>query len=197
MHHYSVNEIFYSLQGEGANTGKPAIFIRFSGCNLCCSFCDTDFQNGIDMSGEEILRQMSKYPSHFVVLTGGEPSLQIDDELVTMLHTAGYTIAIETNGTHTLPNGIDWVTLSPKEGSTIVLTRADELKIVYTGQDVEHYATVIEAPLHYLQPVCRQADPVPGQDNHTTDNRKNVIDYCLQHPHWRLSLQTHKILHIQ
>ena len=191
MKSYRVNEIFYSLQGEGANTGRPAVFIRFSGCNLHCPFCDTDFQNGTDMSGEEIMRQIAAYPARFIVLTGGEPALQVDDDLVSLLHQAGYTIAIETNGTQPLPDGIDWVTVSPKEGSTVALTHADELKIVYIGQEVEHYAQIIDAPQHFLQPCSQERDGV------LTDNREEVIAYCLRHPHWRLSLQTHKILHIQ
>ena len=191
MSRYRVNEIFYSLQGEGANTGRPAVFVRFSGCNLRCPFCDTDFRNGIDMSGDAILRQLAEYPARFVVLTGGEPALQVDDDLVQRLHLAGYTVAIETNGTLPLPDGIDWVTVSPKEGGAVMLTHADELKIVYVGQDVERYAQTIQAPLHYLQP-CSQL-----QEGNLTDNRETVIDYCLRHPHWRLSLQTHKILHIQ
>lgn len=191
MKSYRVNEIFYSLQGEGANTGRPATFVRFSGCNLRCPFCDTDFRSGTDMSGEEILQHLESYPTRFVVLTGGEPSLQVDDGLLHLLHQAGYTIAIETNGTHLLPDGIDWITVSPKEGGTVVLTRANELKVVYVGQEVEHYAATIDAPLHFLQPCSRQQDGV------VTDNREAVIDYCLQHPHWRLSLQTHKILNIQ
>jgi len=125
------------------------------------------------------------------VLTGGEPSLQVDDNLIRLLRQAGYTIAIETNGTHPLPDGIDWVTVSPKEGGAVAITHADELKVVFLGQEVEGYAAAIEAPLHYLQPCARVVDGV------VTDNREAVIDYCLRHPHWRLSLQTHKILNIE
>lgn len=191
MSRYRVNEIFYSLQGEGANTGCPAVFVRFSGCNLCCPFCDTDFHSGADMSGEAILRQLADYPARFVVLTGGEPALQVDEALIQLLRQAGYTVAVETNGTLPLPDGIDWVTVSPKEGSTVVLTHANELKIVYIGQDVERYAQAIQAPLHYLQPCSQEREGV------ITDNCEAVIDYCLRHPHWRLSLQTHKILHIR
>ena len=95
MSRYSVNEIFYSLQGEGANTGRPAVFVRFSGCNLCCPFCDTDFHSGADMSGEAILRQLADYPARFVVLTGGEPALQVDEALIQLLRQAGYTVAEE------------------------------------------------------------------------------------------------------
>ena len=191
MRHYRINEIFYSLQGEGAQTGRPAAFVRFSGCNLHCPFCDTDFSQGDDMSGDDILRQLADYPTRYVVLTGGEPALQVDDALIHLLHREGYTVAIETNGTCRLPHGIDWVTVSPKEGSIVELTRADELKVVYTGQDVEHYAQTIEAPMHFLQPCAREIDGT------VVDNREAVVDYCLRHPHWRLSLQTHKILHIQ
>lgn len=188
---YRVNEIFYSLQGEGAQTGRPAAFLRFSGCNLRCPFCDTDFRQGTDMSGDDILRQLADYPTRYAVLTGGEPSLQVDDALVTLLHRAGYTLAIETNGTHPLPDGIDWVTVSPKEGGDVVLTHADELKVVYLGQEVERYAAAIDAPLHFLQPCAREVDGT------VTDNREAVIEYCLRHPHWRLSLQTHKMVGIR
>ncbi len=191
MKSYRVNEIFYSLQGEGAHTGRPAAFVRFSGCNLRCPFCDTDFHSFTTMSGDEILRQLLDYPTRYVVLTGGEPALQVDDDLVNLLHQAGYTIAIETNGTHPLPDGIDWVTVSPKEESTVVLTHADELKVVYIGQKVEHYTQTIDAPQHFLQPCSQERDGV------LTDNREEVVDYCLQHPHWRLSLQMHKILNIR
>lgn len=190
MKRYRINEIFYSLQGEGAQSGRPAIFVRFSGCNLRCPFCDTDFGQYHEMGIEAILEQLRFYPARYIVLTGGEPALQVDDDLVTALHREGYTIAIETNGTRALPDNIDWVTLSPKEEGEVVLNHADELKVVYFGQEVEHYAAAIEAPLHYLQPCAKQTDGIH------TDNREAVVDYCLRHPHWRLSLQIHKILDI-
>ncbi len=188
---YRINEIFYSLQGEGAHTGRPAVFVRFSGCNLRCPWCDTDFAAYREMKAEEIIAAVAVYPARFVVLTGGEPSLQVDEALVRALHDAGWTIAIETNGTHSLPSGIDWVTVSPKEGSRLVLTRADEVKVVYTGQDVERYLLAIQAPSYRLQP-CSVI-----QEGVRTDNCEEVVRYCLEHPHWTLSLQTHKILHIQ
>ena len=181
---YRINEIFYSLQGEGANTGMPAVFVRFSGCNLRCPFCDTDFASYREMELAEILDSIEEFPSDFIVLTGGEPSLQIDSELIEALHEHDKVIAIETNGTHPLPTDIDWVTCSPKEGSRIVLREADEVKVVYTGQDVEQYADMIEAESYYLQP-C------------SCENTDEVIAYCLAHPHWSLSLQTHKLIHIQ
>ncbi|KWW29561.1 MAG: hypothetical protein AUK63_1472 [bacterium P3] len=191
MRRYRINEIFYSLQGEGAHTGRPAAFVRFSGCNLHCPFCDTDFRLRATLTADEILRQLQPHPARFVVLTGGEPALQADGALVDALHRAGYTIAIETNGTRPLPDGIDWVTLSPKEEGEVVLTRADELKVVYVGQDVERYADAIHAPVYYLQPCAREENGL------AVDNREAVVDYCLHHPRWRLSLQTHKILHIR
>ncbi|MBP5641807.1 MAG: radical SAM protein, partial [Paludibacteraceae bacterium] len=129
---YKVNEIFYSLQGEGLHTGEPAIFIRFSGCNLACPWCDTDHKAFTEMTAEQITSKCNHYPAQLVVLTGGEPALQADDALIAALHDAGYYIAIETNGTHSLPDDIDWVTCSPKEGSHVVLSEADEVKIVYT-----------------------------------------------------------------
>lgn len=192
MKNYKVNEIFYSLQGEGANTGTPAIFIRFSGCNLCCPFCDTDFAAFTEMTADEIAAAAAAYPAELVVLTGGEPSLQVDDTLVHLLHEKGKYIAIETNGTHSLPDGIDWITLSPKENSRLALTSAHEVKVVYTGQDVEQYFTLFpDALWHYLQPCSITRDGI------TTDNRDEVIRYCLAHPHWALSLQTHKLINIR
>ena len=122
-----VNDIFYSLQGEGRNTGRAAIFIRFAGCNLKCPFCDTDFAQYEEMSDEDILNRIKSYPSHFVVLTGGEPSLQVDRQLVDLLHKHGYELAMETNGTHPIVDGIDWITCSPK-GNTVI-KRCNELKL--------------------------------------------------------------------
>lgn len=184
---YRINEIFLSLQGEGFHTGKAAVFVRFSGCNLRCAFCDTDFSSYRELSAEDIaaeVEQLSPSPETLLVLTGGEPSLQVDDYLLATLRQSGKTICIETNGTHTLPDGIDWITCSPKEDSRIVLTHADELKIVYTGQNIECQARQISARHLYLQP-CSCA------------NTKEVIDYILQHPQWRLSLQTQKYLNIR
>ncbi len=177
-----INEIFYSLQGEGFHTGTPAVFVRFSGCNLKCSFCDTRHEEGILMSDEEILRAISAFPSNVVILTGGEPSLWIDQAFIDLLHRAGKYICIETNGTKPLPKGIDWVTCSPK-GTPLQLTHIDEVKVVYTGQDLTEY-TGLEATWHFLQPCfCR--------------NTKEVVEYILHHPQWRLSLQTHKLINIR
>ena len=177
-----INEIFYSLQGEGFHTGTPAVFVRFSGCNLKCSFCDTRHEEGILMSDEEILRAISAFPSNVVILTGGEPSLWIDQAFIDLLHRAGKYICIETNGTKPLPKGLDWVTCSPK-GTPLQLTHIDEVKVVYTGQDLTEY-TGLEATWHFLQPCsCR--------------NTKEVVEYILHHPQWRLSLQTHKLINIR
>ena len=188
---YRINEIFYSLQGEGANTGCPAVFVRFSGCNLRCPFCDTDFAAFTTMSVADLLRQVVAFPSRFIVLTGGEPSLQIDNELLSALKQEHFTIAIETNGTHLLPDGIDWVTVSPKENSQIVLTQADEVKVVYIGQDVERYHSQIKASRYYLQPCSTESNGI------RTDNVADVVAYCQSHPHWSLSLQTHKLIDIK
>ena len=178
-----INEIFYSLQGEGFHTGTPAVFIRFSGCNLKCSFCDTQHEEGVLMSDEEILDAVGEYPATTVILTGGEPSLWIDREFVDRLHRIGKYVCIETNGTRALPDNIDWVTCSPKENAPVVLERVDEIKVVYTGQDLSAYAE-IPARYHVLQPCSCQ-------------NTKEVVDYILRHPRWRLSLQTHKLIDIQ
>lgn len=134
-----INEIFHSLQGEGRNTGISATFVRFSGCNLKCPFCDTLHDEGSMMTDDEICAEVAKYPARLVVLTGGEPSLWVDAPLISRLHAMGKTIAIETNGTNPLPDGIDWITLSPKIGMSsggdkLRLEYADEIKVVYTGK---------------------------------------------------------------
>lgn len=187
---YRVHEIFYSLQGEGARTGRPAAFVRFSGCNLRCPFCDTDADSYEELAAADILSRLQSFPTSYVVLTGGEPALQVDSLLVAMLHEAGYTVAIETNGTVALPDAIDWVTLSPKEERMPVLDHADELKVVFIGQDVERYARAIRASHYYLQPCATVVD------GRHADNSAEVVAYCMEHPHWSLSLQTHKLLQI-
>lgn len=190
---YRVHEIFLSLQGEGYHTGMPTVFIRFSGCNLHCSFCDTDFSEYRLCSAEDISMQVSSLlqareplpaRSTLIVLTGGEPSLQVDDRLVECLHRLANTICIETNGTHPVPEGIDWVTCSPKEGSKLLLHEADEVKVVYTGQDVEQWRRQVKSKHYFLQPCSCQ-------------NTAETIDYVLHHPAWRLSLQTHKLVGIE
>ena len=195
---YKVNEIFHSLQGEGYNTGTASVFIRLSGCNLRCAFCDTRHDEGTMMSLPEIVEEVMRYPAApIIVLTGGEPSLWIDDDFVSGLKTmTGKRIAIETNGTHPLPHGLDWVTLSPKTGigdsgdAPVVVTRCDELKVVYLGQDLAQY-DCIEATHRYLQP-CWTEDET--QRRHNT---QATVQAVLEHPQWRLSLQTHRMLGIK
>ena len=193
-----VNEIFYSLQGEGYNTGTASVFVRLSGCNLRCHFCDTQHEQGIMMSLPQIIDEVNRWPeAPLLVLTGGEPSLWIDDTMIAALkqHT-GKRIAIETNGTHTLPAAIDWVTLSPKsaypggDAAPCILSHCDELKVVYTGQDLGQYAH-IEATHHFLQP-CFVDDPEQRQRN-----LEVCVKAVLEHPQWRLSLQTHRLLGIK
>lgn len=187
---YRINEIFYSLQGEGYHTGMPAVFVRFSGCNLRCPFCDTEFSDYREMDAKEIAEEIERLVPQgnalpLIVLTGGEPSLQADEALVARLHETGMAICMETNGTHTLPQGIDWVTCSPKAGSRVVLEETDELKIVLTDDcRPEQWAERIKARHLFLQPCsCR--------------NNEAVVEYILSHPQWRLSLQTHKYLNIR
>ena len=146
-----INEIFYSLQGEGFHTGTPAVFVRFSGCNLKCSFCDTQHEDGRMMSDDEIIAEVCKYPCRMVILTGGEPGLWIDGKLTAALHAAGKYVAIETNGTCILPEDIDWVTCSPKEGAILKVSRIDEVKVVYVGQDV-YENLKLPASHFFLQP---------------------------------------------
>ena len=194
---YPVNEIFYSLQGEGRWVGRPAVFVRFSGCNLRCPFCDTDHRDFQEMDGESIIAEVERYATDFVVLTGGEPSLYADAQLVEMLHDAGKTVAIETNGTHSLPENIGWITLSPKDGyvenADVVLKHADEIKMVFDTtqmEAVERYAG-FDARYFYLQP-CDTGD---AERNRAITAA--AVEYCLEHPQWSLSLQEQKIIGIK
>ncbi len=197
MKRYRINEIFYSLQGEGFFTGVPSIFIRFSGCNLQCPFCDTQHESGIAMTAEEIRREVDKYPASHIVLTGGEPSLFADSNLIDVLKRSSSKrfVAMETNGTHPIPNGIDWITLSPKfdycgDKARLSITRCDELKVVYVGQDLSVYDG-ISTKHRFLQP-CDY-----GDNDKNSSNLKKTIEACMTNPEWRLSLQTHKLLNIR
>ena len=194
---YKINEIFHSLQGEGYHSGTPAVFVRFSGCNLRCAFCDTQHQTGEIMSLQEVVDEVNKYPqAPLLVLTGGEPSLFIDEAFVAELKlNTGKTIAIETNGTRPLPDNLDWVTLSPKtafeggDAEPCVVRRCDELKVVYLGQELVQYDG-IEAKYRFLQP-CFVED-----DEQRKANMKACVEAVKAHPRWRLSLQIHRILNI-
>ena len=200
MRNFRVNDIFYSLQGEGHNTGRAAVFVRFSGCNLRCSFCDTDFSAFREMSADEIIREISLFPARFVVLTGGEPTLQVTDGFIDQLHQAGFEVAIETNGTRPVPLNIDWVTVSPKEkthpnppcegGSNH--RQPDEIKVIFDGKtDPEDFLPSPQGGIRgelYLQP-CDVGDPLKNKA--ITDA---CVEYIKQHPQWRLSLQTHKLV---
>jgi 7-carboxy-7-deazaguanine synthase len=206
---YKVKEIFYTLQGEGANTGRPAVFCRFAGCNLwsgheadretaTCNFCDTDFV-GTDGPGggafataeelaEAIRARWLAQDRPFVVCTGGEPLLQLDDRLLAAMHARRMQVAIETNGTRLPPAGIDWICVSPKADAPLVLSAGDELKLVYpqTGAEPESFEN-LDFRYFYLQ-------PMDGPERAL--NTQRALRYCLEHPRWRLSLQTHKILGI-
>ena len=199
-----VNEIFYSLQGEGHYTGTPAVFVRFAGCNLRCWFCDTDFEKGDEMSEDEIVEAVLQYPTRYVVITGGEPTLQITASLCDKLRAHGLYLMMETNGTRPLPEGcqIDWITCSPKlidveEGmrklATIRLRHIDELKVVFEDSPTQDMALYEQIPAteYRLQP-CDTQDPLCNQAI-----LNKTIKYILQHPKWKLSLQTHKILHVR
>lgn len=194
-----VNEIFYSLQGEGRYTGVPSVFVRLSGCNMKCWFCDTDHLPYTEMSEDDIVEKVTSYPTRHVVITGGEPTMQINSLLTSRLHDAGCFIQIETNGTLPLHDDvdIDWITCSPKTCvEKLAIQRIDELKLVYEagmGQDElnpEQFFAV-GAKEYRLQP-CD-----------VNDNDKNnlilkaTINYILEHPEWKLSLQTHKMIDIR
>jgi organic radical activating enzyme len=211
---YKVNEVFYTLQGEGAHSGIPAVFVRFSGCNLRCPWCDTDFADHTEMSAEEIvaaLLDLYDTPNErrkMCVLTGGEPSLQADKPLIDALHSAGFYICIETNGTRPLPDGIDWITCSPKmltKGtvtsgpSALALKKVNEVKVVFTGDyDPEIWRTKLEAEHWMLQPLRYNGELLmeSGIDEWADDRNDNLdetVRYILSHPFWRLSVQIHKI----
>lgn len=187
---YPVCEIFASLQGEGFHTGTPAIFLRFSGCNRRCSFCDTDFSHSVAMTASDIVETLLACgPARHLVVTGGEPSLSLDTPLVEALKQAGFFIQVETNGSLPLPPGIDWVTCSPKEGPWKI-GHIDELKVVFVESDgvrAEALRERFEATHRFLQP-C---------DTPAGSNTAATVAYIEAHPWWRLSLQTHKMLDIR
>ena len=207
-----VNETFISLQGEGHFTGTPAFFLRLSGCNLRCPFCDTKHQSFSEMSEEEIVAEASRHLPRHIVITGGEPALQLTQSLVDKLHQAGFFIQIETNGTLPLPKGIDWVTCSPKALKVLSNSQTlsnsplkgekpkiDELKALYKGEG-DNPERLLESlpfggdgggPRLYLQPL----DTGDAEQNRAI--LRSCIDYIMQHPRWRLSLQTHKLLGIK
>jgi 7-carboxy-7-deazaguanine synthase len=206
---YTVKEIFYTLQGEGANTGKAAVFCRFAGCNLwtgreadrasaVCDFCDTDFV-GVGADGGKFTTadaladavaarwpQESTTADRFVVCTGGEPLLQLDEAAIDALHQRGFSVAVESNGTQSAPAGLDWICVSPKARAPLILTSGDELKLVYPqpGLDPARFES-LEFRHFFLQPMDG-----PEADKNT----RAALAYCLEHPRWRLSLQSHKLL---
>ena len=195
-----INEIFYSVQGEGCRTGVPSVFVRFSGCNLKCGFCDTRHDDGVFMQDEEIIAKVQLYNAKQIVLTGGEPTLFIDSDFVQDLKDqTGLEVAVETNGTRPLPSNIDWVTVSPKiemsAGDTsIKADRADELKVVDIGQPLEPYfslSCVGENTEMLLQP-CYVEDK-----DEREKNTRRTIQRVLDDSRWRLSLQTHRMVGIR
>ena len=210
---YTVKEIFYTLQGEGANAGRPAVFCRFAGCNLwtgrdadrvhaVCTFCDTDFVGvGPDggkfaTAGDLAAAVRARWPWEssagaraLVVCTGGEPLLQLDDEAIRALRAAGFEVAVETNGTQPAPEGIVWICVSPKANAPVVLTRGNELKLVFPQEDAlpERFES-LDFEHFFLQPM----------DGPLVDeNTRLAVSYCLAHPRWRLSVQTHKVIGIR
>ena len=192
-----VNETFLSLQGEGRFTGVPAFFLRLSGCNLRCPFCDTRHQPFVEMTEEAIVEEARRSGVHHVVITGGEPALQLTDSLVEKLHAAGLFVQVETNGTRPLPKGIDWVTCSPKDGfvglvGTPILEQVDELKMLYAGEGTDlSVADRIQAREYRLQPLATD------DEERNKDIRDATIAYILKHPRWSLSLQMHKIIGVR
>ena len=208
---YSVKEIYYTIQGEGAQSGRLAVFLRFSGCNLwsglekdretaICKFCDTDFfgtggPGGGKFLTAELLAEAiaAQWPNQhdgrpYVVCTGGEPLLQLDEDLIDELHKRSFEVAVETNGTEKAPKGMDWICVSPKSKSELVLKQGNELKLVYPQDDAQpEQFDKLHFEYFFLQ-------PMDGPEKEY--NTKKTIEYCQSHPKWRLSLQTHKILGI-
>jgi 7-carboxy-7-deazaguanine synthase (Cx14CxxC type) len=210
---YKIKEIYFTLQGEGAQSGRPAVFCRFAGCNLwsgreedrstaICKFCDTDFwgidgENGGKYNAEELAERINSLWSpgnsdqiqKYVVMTGGEPALQLDEILINELHKRGFKVAIETNGTLELPEGLDWVCMSPKANTDLIIRSGNELKIIYpqTGIDPENF---IEWQFDHFF-----IQPMDGSDVEL--NTHKCIEYCLDNPKWSLSLQIHKYLNIR
>ncbi|MCI9606593.1 MAG: radical SAM protein [Muribaculaceae bacterium] len=184
-----VNEIFHSLQGEGYFAGVPAVFVRLSGCNLSCPFCDTDHSPFTEMTEEQIVSAASAYPTRHIVITGGEPALQLNTRLTDLLHQAGFFIQIETNGTVELPKGIDWITCSPKS-QAIALGRVNELKVLFDGTK-PIFRPDVEADVLSLQPLDT------GNADRNASITAAAVEYVKTNPSWRLSLQTHKLLNIR
>ena len=206
---YTVKEIFFTLQGEGVHAGRPAVFCRFSGCNLwsgreldrasaICRFCDTDFVGvgpdggRFETPGALARAVAARWPgggTPWVVCTGGEPLLQLDEAAIAALHDAGFKVAVETNGTVRPPEGLDWTCVSPKARAELVATRGDELKLVFPQAGAPPHAFESLAFTHF------SLQPMDGPN--LAENTKSALAYCLEHPRWRLSLQTHKLLGIR
>ena len=207
---YKVKEIYYTLQGEGAQTGRPAVFLRFTGCNLwtgrekdrakaICQFCDTDFygtdgENGGRYSANTLAKKVaSLWPAYqdnkYVVCTGGEPLLQLDEKLIDALHQQSFEIAIETNGTIIVPPGIDWICVSPKANTELMVNRGNELKLVVRQQGLD--------PSGFEHLMFEEFFLQPMDGPYLKEFTKWATEYCLQHPKWKLSLQTHKLLGIR
>lgn len=192
-----VNEIFYSIQGEGYYTGRAAVFIRFSGCNLKCPFCDTNHSEYLEMDEDDIVNHVKQYNCDFVVLTGGEPSLQVTETLIDKLHLNGMYVTMETNGTKEIPQNIDWVTVSPKypyvgNRGKVILKRCDELKVVFDGNLIFFDPTFgIEAFQYYMQP-CDTGDETKNKEI-----VRKLINFIKNNNQWKISLQTQKILNVR
>lgn len=195
-----INEIFYSLQGEGINTGKAAIFIRLAKCNLRCSFCDTDFDHGDEMSLEKIWQAIADYPARFIIWTGGEPTLQLSEQAVEFFHSKGYTQAIETNGTRRPPRGLDYITCSPKPEALKLLHKSfpegvSEFRfpISVDGPLPPPISELPKASAYLVSPIF------VGDDAMQLDKAsvERCVEFVLKHPQWRLSLQTHKLIDIR
>ncbi len=199
-----VNEIFYSLQGEGKFTGTAAVFVRLSGCNMHCPFCDTQHQQGSEMTEQQIIDAIMPYPARHIVITGGEPAMQLTATLTTLLHKHGWFIQMETNGSLPLADGcaVDWITCSPKD-LPLRIQRIDELKVLFDTRLQDNAVRIsqladVKAQEYRLQPVDASME-LTGHELHEQNikNLEATINYILQNPKWKLSLQTHKIINVR
>lgn len=186
---YRVNEIFQSIQGEGFYTGKASVFLRFSGCNRSCPFCDTEHGQYEEMTADEIVSALLEFSARHLVVTVGEPLLQLDEFLISRLKTAGFYVAVETNGSCCIPRGVDWVTCSPKQKPWL-LRQCDELKVVFEGEEkVNEAESFFDCKHKFVQPLY--------DINTGKTNVNRTIEFVLKNPQWRLSLQMHRLLGIR
>ena len=188
-----VNEIFYSIQGEGGRSGEPSIFIRLSGCDLSCGFCDTEFESGVELTLEEIQQRIEEFPCRWIIWTGGEPALQLTADTIAYFKERGYQQAIESNGNHSLPDGLDWVAISPKVAEHVLKRNfpegVTELRYPRHAGHLDVPRPAIKAQYYYISPIFEGSEA-------SAANLRHCLDLCLKNPTWRISVQLHKLLKV-